>query len=169
MSAVVERSTRENKPNLLVDSSTGTASNAIAAGAGVYNVTFGPILLAGITDADVITSWVPGHKFKILSISVINIVAVTTAAKATTLNLEIGTTNLTGGAVALTSANMTPKGSVVAGSAITANNTGSATDAVSLEASSTTAFVEGSAIVQVVVQNMDTADALASLVSLATP
>lgn len=167
--ATLERSTRLNVPNRLVDSTGGSATNAIAAGVGRQVVTFGPILLAGITDADVITSFVPGYKFKIVSFSAINIVAVTTGSKATTLNLEIGTTDVTGGVLALTSANQTPKGVVVNGTAITAANTGSSTAAISVEATSTTAFAEGSVILQLVLQNMDTADAMASVVSGLNP
>lgn len=76
----------------------------------------------------------------------------TTAAKASTLNLEIGGTNVTGGALALTSANMTPKGAIVEATAITANNAVVADDLVDVEAASTTAFVEGEIDLYMVIQ-----------------
>lgn len=106
-----------------------------------------PITLATITDAvDVLTNFTPGFAGAITSVAFAVTVPVTTAAKATTLNLEIGTTNLTGGVVALTSANCTPLGAVIAGTAITANNTFGATDTISIEASSTTQFSEGAGV-----------------------
>lgn len=99
--------------------------------------------LANIADGDIITTFVPGFNGKISKIYAVCTKAVTTGSKASTLNAEIGTTNTTGGVLSLTSANLTPIGAVVAATAITAANVFSATDTVSIEASSTTAFVEG--------------------------
>lgn len=144
------------------DNSGGTAGTTLAAGVGVSHLVF-YINLATLTDADQLTTYVPGYKFKILKVDFRVHIPVTTAAKASTINLEIGTTNLTGGAVALTSANCTPRGAAVAGSAVTGNNTGTATDSISIEASSTTTFAEGSGWLIVSIQNMDTADAFASI------
>jgi hypothetical protein len=110
------------------------------------------VLLASIADGDVVTSFVPGFAGKIVGFGVNVSAAVTTGSKATTLNLEIGTTNLTGGVLALTSANMTPLGKTLASTAITAANVFTATDAISIEASSTTAFVEGAVNIYVVMQ-----------------
>lgn len=147
----------------LTDNSTGTAGDTIAASVGESTVAI-PITLASITGAgDVLTNYTPGYKFKLLGASFAVAVPVTTAAKAATLNLEIGTTNVTGGEIALTSANCTPLGALVAGSAITAANTGSATDTISVEAASVTAFAEGSGYLLLNIQNMDTADAVASM------
>jgi hypothetical protein len=150
----------------LTDNSTGSAGTTIAAGAGVSTITI-PITLANVADGDVLTTYTPGYKFKVLSVAFAVTTAVTTADKATTLNLEIGTTNVTGGAVALTSANCTPLGAVVAGTAITAANTGAADATLSIEAASTTAFAEGAGVLLVTIQNMDTADAIASLAARA--
>lgn len=145
------------------DDTTGTVSDTMAAGVGVHTISI-PITLAAITGAgDVITTYTPGYKFKLLAVDFRIFEPVTTAAKAATLNLEIGTANVTGGVIALTSANCTPLGVAVAGSAITAANTGSATDAISIEAASVTAFVEGAGVVLIKIQNMDTADAAASV------
>lgn len=147
----------------LTDSTTGTAGTTLAAGAGVFTLSI-PITLAQITGAgDVLTNYTPGYKFKILGVHFAVTVAVTTAGKAADLNLEIGTTNLTGGVVSLTSANCTPLGAVVAGTAVTAANTGSASDTISIESASVTAFAEGEGVLLIRIQNMDTADAIASL------
>lgn len=106
--------------------------------------------LATITGAgDVVTTFTPGFSGRIAAIDFIVGTPVTTAAKAATLNAEIGTTNLTGGTVALTSANCTPLGAEVAGAAITAGNHFGASDTVSIEAASVTAFVEGDGMILV--------------------
>jgi len=109
-----------------------------------------PITLANITGAgDVLTTLTPGFAGKIVSLDFAVTTAVTTASKAATLNAEIGTTNLTGGTVALTSANCTPLGAVVAGAAITAANSFTSTDTISIEASSVTAFAEGAGVLYI--------------------
>lgn len=152
----------------MTDSTTGAAGVTFAAGVGKYVLSI-PIDLAAITGAgDVLTNYVPGHKFKILDVDFQVTKPATTAAKLATLNLEIGTVDVTGGAVALTSANCTPLGVQVAGSAVTAANTGSATDTLSVEAASVTAFLEGQGVLLVQIQNMDVADAVASLVDQMT-
>ena len=143
------------------DNSTGAAGNTVAAGAGVHTISI-PIELSTVTDGDVLTTYTPGYKFKVLSVDFATTTVASTPAKATTLNLEIGTTNLTGGAVALTSANQATLGTVTAGTAVTGNNTGSASDTISIEGSSTTAFGEGAGLLLIKIQNMDTADAIAS-------
>lgn len=145
------------------DSTGGTAQAAAAAGVGKYLLTV-PVNLATVADGDVLTSLPIPHKFKILSVDAYVTQEVTTADKLTTLNVEIGTTNLTGGAVALTSANCATLGAKVAGSAITAANTGAADAAISIEAASTTAFAEGQVMVVIGIQNMDVADAFAALI-----
>jgi len=147
----------------ITDSTTGTAANTAAAGVGVYYLPVN-LPLAGITgNVDVITAFTPGHKFKILAVDFFVTKIASTAAKAATLNLEIGTTNLTGGVVALTTANCGTLGAAVAGSAVTAANTGSSSDTVSVEASSVTAFGEGDGTLMIKIQNMDMADAVASI------
>lgn len=117
------------------------------AGSAGYVVTF-PVTLSSITGAgDVVTNFTPGHAGKITAVNWIQGVPVTTASKAADLNVEIGTTNLTGGVVALTSAACTPLGKVIAGSAVTGANTFTETDTISIEAASVTAFVEGTGMV----------------------
>lgn len=99
--------------------------------------------LASITAADVITTYYPNIDGEIVHFAFEVDKAVTTAAKLATFNLEIGTTNLTGGTIALTSANATPKGAIVNAAAITGNNTVTKASQVSVEASAVTAFSEG--------------------------
>lgn len=144
------------------DSAGGTVSDTLAAGVGKFIM---PIFinLAQLADGEVLTTFTPGFKGKILALDFLVEVAVTTASKLSSLNMEIGTTNLTGGVVALTSANCTPKGVEVAGTAVTAANAFSATDTISIEAASTTAFSEGSGWLLVSMQNMDLADAISSI------
>jgi hypothetical protein len=106
-----------------------------------------PVTLAQITGAgDVLSAMEMSFSGTITNIDAYVTSAVTTAAKAATINLEIGTTNLTGGAVALTSANCTPLGAKVAGSAITAGGSFNSGDTMSIEAASVTAFAEGAVI-----------------------
>jgi hypothetical protein len=111
--------------------------------------------LADIAAGDLLTNYTPGHRFAIVGVDFRVCKPATTAAKLATLNLEIGTTDLTGGTVALTSANCTPAGAAVAGAAVTAANTGTSTDTISIEASSVTAFVEGNGWLLVKIQNLD--------------
>lgn len=146
----------------LTDSTTGAAGTTLAAGVGVETIAI-PITLANIADGDIVTTYTVGYKFKVLSASFLVTTAATTPAKGSTLNLEIGTTNLAGGVITLTSANCTPLGNVVAGTAVTGDNTGSASATISVEASATTTFIEGEGLLLLRIQNMDTADAFASL------
>ena len=95
-----------------------------------------------IAAADVLTNKpVPPFHGKIGAIRAIVTKAITTGAKAADLNAEIGTTNLTGGVVALAGAYAL--GTVVAGTAITAGNTFKPGATWSLEGANVTPFVEG--------------------------
>lgn len=112
--------------------------------------------LAGLADAQARTITLP-YPFKVLSAQTVVDDPVTTAAKASTLTVQVGGSSVTGGVMALTSANMTPAGAAVAATAITQNsaalsNASSATLGVLV--SSTTAFAEGSAHVEFVIQRV---------------
>lgn len=101
--------------------------------------------LASITGTqDVVTDFRPGVDGTIENLSFVTNAKVTTAAKAASLNAEIGTTDLTGGVIALTSAALANMGAVVEGSAITGANALTRDDKISIKASSVTAFAEGS-------------------------
>ncbi len=111
-----------------------------------------PIKLSKLADGDIVTALVPGISGKITKVQFVVTDPVTTADKLATLNLEIGTTNVTGGVISLTSANCTPLGAVVAGTAVSANNTLAAASELSVEAASVTAFVEGEGVLIITVQ-----------------
>ena len=100
-------------------------------------------VMTDITDGDIVTTFTPGFAGIIESVFWIQGTAVTTPNDLSTLNFEIGAVDVTGGTVALTSATCTPVGNVIAGAAITALNEFAATDTISVEAASTTAFAEG--------------------------
>lgn len=106
-------------------------------------------------NGDLLTNYIIGHKGAILSVDFQVCKAVTTAAKLASINVEIGTTDVTGGVVALTSALATPAGKQILGSAVTAANTFTSTDTFSIEASGVTAFAEGSGWLLVKIQNLD--------------
>jgi|APThiThiocy_ev2_2_1041544.scaffolds.fasta_scaffold02787_9 hypothetical protein len=102
-----------------------------------------PIDLASVAVGDVVTDIRPGVDGYIENVEFVAGKAVTTGSKLATLNLEIDTTNVTGGLVALTSAALTPKGARVAGSQITGANRLVKESKLSVEASAVTAFTEG--------------------------
>jgi hypothetical protein len=111
------------------------------------------LALASIADGDVMLIK-PGIVGTIIGVQYSAIVGATTADKATTLNLEIGTTDLTGGVLALTTANCAAGGRVDA-TAITDNNTLAADSVITVEASSTTAFVEGTGMLTIAIQQSE--------------
>jgi hypothetical protein len=109
-----------------------------------------PVDLVNITAAgDVVTEFRPGVAGKIESWSFVVNKPVTTAAKLATLNLEIDTTNVTAGTIALTSAAATPQGKVIEGATITGANTLTRESKLSVEASAVTAFSEGTGSIQI--------------------
>lgn len=151
----------------LTDSTGGSVANATLANtAGVSTLSI-PLTLASIADGDMVTGYTPGYKFKILAVDFVTTTVASTADKLSTLNVEIGTTNLTGGTVALTTASCDTRGEITAGSSVTAANTGTASDTISVEAASTTAFVEGSGVLLIKIQNMDVQDNAAKTAELA--
>lgn len=97
--------------------------------------------LATITAADIVTEMYPGIAGVIEYWEFVTTIAASTASKLATLNLEIDTTDVTG-SIALTTATVTPKGTIL-GAACTANNTLTETSKLSVEASAVTAFSEG--------------------------
>jgi len=113
--------------------------------------------LASIADGDILTDWTPGYAGKIVGFSAAVETAATTGSKASTLHPEIGSTPTTGGEIALTSANMTPKGKTVDASAITADNEFGDTDTISIVAASTTTFIEGRVSLVLVLEETVTA------------
>jgi hypothetical protein len=116
-----------------------------------------PIDLPSLANGNVCpVAYTPGYAFKILSATFSVTKPVTTAAKASTLTMNIGATPITGFSIALTSANCTPVGNLVASTQITAANTGVTASTVTLVAGSTTAFVEGQGVLLLKIQKLDT-------------
>lgn len=148
----------------ITDSTTGTAATTAAAGTGVQTLAI-PIQLAAMTTAaaDLVTNYTPGYKFKILAVDFVTTTLGTGSGASQTLNLEIGTTNVTGGVVNATLGSTDTLGKLTAGTTVTAANTGTVSDTLSVEvATGGTVFTAGSGILLVKIQNMDTADAHAS-------
>lgn len=151
----------------LTDNSGGAAADGTIAAVnddGICHLSI-PIALAGVTDGDVVTSLKPGVVGTIEHVQFVVTTRVTTAAKATTLNLEIGTTNLTGGTVALTSSNCGTLGAVIEnGAAPSANNVLAVDSLLSVEAASTTQFSEGAGLLVIRIKRASTAaDAIKEL------
>jgi hypothetical protein len=111
--------------------------------------------LAGITAADILTDFRPGIEGDIEYAELIMTVAVTTGSKLATLNFEIGTTDVTGLTLALTSATATPKGKVLPFGLPTANRRLTRESKMSLEASTVTAFGEGEGFIVLYIRPLD--------------
>jgi hypothetical protein len=110
-----------------------------------------PVKLSKLANGDILTQFVPGFPGRIVKASFAVTDPVTTSGKSASLNLEIGTANLTGGVIGLTSANCGTLGAVVDGSEITANNVFDADDTISVEASGVTAFAEGEGVLMIAI------------------
>jgi hypothetical protein len=103
-----------------------------------------PVKLAAVkADGDVVTAFTPGFAGTIEKMDFVVTDPVTTADKAATLNLEIGTTDVTGGVLSLTSTACGTLGKVTDATAITGNNAFKDDDTISVEAADVTAFTEG--------------------------
>lgn len=146
----------------ITDSSGGTAANSVTANIGRGTWQFF-VNLSEVTQTDILALMTPGFAGKILAVDFFTLKAVTTGSKLATIQLKIGSTLTTGGAVALTSALCTPAGIKVAGSAVTAANTFTSSDTLSINAASVTAFVEGSGWIVVTYENTEAKNALASV------
>ena len=154
----------------VTNSGGGADLGAVAAGVGVQQIAFDLDMAAGpmadTSAADLVTAFVPGYKFKLLALDFITSKAGTGSSSTQTLNLEIGTTNVTLGTLVITLASTDVVGELTAGAAITGNNEGSASDSFSVEvAVSGTAFTAGTGTLLVTIQNMDVADAFAAMVA----
>lgn len=152
-------------PTAITDNSTGTASNTIAAGVGIETLMFQVHLPSlGVGASELMTNYTLGYAFKILAVDAVVETVGTGAGATMNLNLEIGAVNVTGGVVNPTLANTATAGALISGTAVTAANTGTAADTLSIEvAAGGTVFTAGVIMLLIRVQNMDTANAIASL------
>lgn len=151
----------------LTDNSTGAATSTIAAGVGVQQLKFPHTWIGGTAAVEPVTNFTVGYKFKILSWVFVTEVLLVGAAGSRVANMEINTTDVgtIPSTITVPIANATV-GTVTAGTAVAGANTGGATDTVSIEIQNGgTAFTAGSGTFIITVQNMDTADAVASLAS----
>ena len=156
-------------PTAFTDNSTGIASDTIAAGVGIFELTIPHTIPAGTAVAEIITNLVLGFRFKILSWSFVTDIAGEGVGASRVYNMEIGAVDV--GTVpstcTLTLASTSDPGELTAGTAVSGAQTGSATDTFSIQlATGGTAFTAGSGFFVVRIQNMDTADAVASLADL---
>lgn len=112
-----------------------------------------PVELKNLDNGEVVTDFIPGFAGKIKKVAYIAHTPATTADKTATLTMEIETTAVTGGQVDLTTVACGTMGKVTAGSAITAANSFTATQKVSILAANTAApFIEGSGVVVVTIE-----------------
>lgn len=135
----------------------GSYAGQVAPGAGYYTLNFA-IGLAAMTTAaaDLVTNIVPGHRGKVVKMYFTTHVLGTGTSASQVLNLEIGTTDLTGGVLTLLLADTTPLGKTTSATAITALNEFSATDTLSVEvAASGTVFTAGAGTLTIVIQNLE--------------
>lgn len=157
---------------VITDSTTGALQTGAAAGVGVQHLIHPLTSLAtGLSTSaiDLLTAITPGFKFKLLSLAFVTTVAGTGTSASQTFNLTIGATATTGGSLVLTLASQATIGVVTAASAITALNTGAANATLSLKmAAGGTAFTAGAGYFVIKLQNMDTADAVTTLISALT-
>ncbi len=150
-------------PANLTNSTTGTPGATLTAGVGVQQLSIPHTFIGGTAAVEPVTTMVIPYKFKILSFNFVTEVALVGAAGSRVANMEIGTTDLTGGVCTILIA-ATAVGTVTPATAVTALNTGSAGDSISIEiASGGTQFTAGSGTFVINIQNMDLADAVASL------
>lgn len=125
-----------------------------AIGGGASAVLEIPVDLAALANSQVLNVDAP-FDGSITSIKFRVINPATTGSKLATLTGQIATTPTTGGVVALTSANCTPAGAVVSGTAVTGANTFTSGQAIGVTVSSVTTFIEGTGIIELTVQNTD--------------
>lgn len=149
----------------LTDNSGGTAADTIPATVGIQTVAI-PLQLASMTTAaaDLMTAYTPGYAFELLSLEFVTTTIGTGTGASQILNLEIGTTNVTGGALTIALADTATLGTKKAATTITAANTGTASDTISIEvASGGTIFTAGSGFLLLKLRNKDTVNAVKSL------
>jgi hypothetical protein len=157
----------------LTDSTGGTAAAAMAVGPGISVISFhvgdfadtGAGSFGATTTGDVITDYVPGFKFMLLNIDFVADLPGTGAGASAPCQLEIDATPCTGGLCTVTLASTSARGELTAGTVTSAANTGSATATISIVKATSVVFTAGSGTFLVSIQNMDVADAFASVVA----
>lgn len=150
----------------LTDSSGGTAAATTGLSAvSVKETIIIPLQLAGLANSQVFKVALP-YAFTLSSLGFRTGVPVSTASKAATLTAQINGSACTGGVISLTSANQATTGTLTAGTAITAANTGTAGQTLEVAVSSVTTFIEGDGWVEATIINTSRANAVATLAQL---
>ncbi len=102
---------------------------------------------SAIANSGVLMRLTPGYVGRILGMHVQATTAVTAGSKLATLTPKIATVAVTGGVVSMTSAGQNAIGAVQNGTTVTAANTFTAIQEITVEASSVTAFTEGAGVI----------------------
>lgn len=113
-----------------------------------------PVFMASIATGNYITGLRLGHPFKIIDWEWHVTQAVTTGAKAATMNLEIDGVDVTDGTLVISGAYAIGAAKVTTGTAPSALNTGTATSVIDIEAASVTAFAEGAGVFTLTIQDL---------------
>ena len=112
----------------------------------------------GTSAIDILTNFTPGFAGEIIGFHFVTTVAGTGAGASQVFNLEIGTTNLTGGVLTLTLASQATIGTVTSATAITGANAFGPADTISIEmAASGTVFTAGAGYFVIVMRNTEEA------------
>lgn len=115
--------------------------------------------LAKISAADIMVDFAVPFPFKLVDIRACVTDPATTGSKAATITAKIDGTAVTGASIALTSANMTPIGTIQTGTAKDVLSGGNnvayaAGSKIKITGSSVTAFVEGSVTISICLQSL---------------
>lgn len=134
---------------------------SVTAGVGAYNITFPCHPATGTAAGEVVTEYTIGHKFRIIAWAFVPTVAMVGGSRV--FNMEIDTTDV-GTTPSTVTIPATAIGVVIPGTTVAGANTGSATQKFSIEvAAGGTSLSAGEGYFIVSIQNMDSADAVASL------
>ena len=148
----------------LTDSSGGTknAATGVSANAQKETIVIPIGLLTGLANGQTWKIALP-YAFTVTAALIRTGVPVTTGAKAATLTVQVNGVAVTGGVISATSAGLTPTGATQAATAITAGNTGTAGQTLEVAVSAVTAFLEGSAQIELTVINTDKANQISTV------
>jgi len=111
-----------------------------------------PVILSSATTSAVVARFTPGMSGTINRMNASVIQAVTTTAKLATLTPNISAVAVSGGVLALTSTALATLGASVSGTAVAGTNTFTASQEITVTASSVTAFTEGQILLELFLQ-----------------
>lgn len=148
--------------NAFTDNSGGTSSDTILVSS-CYQIFGVRLTLAELANSQEY-QFDPGFAGKLVSINARVLTAATTGSKLASITGRVNAGALGGGGVvALTSANCTPIGAQVAGSAITGANSFTSAQTFGFTVGSVTTFIEGAVMIECLLWNADQAAAIAKI------